>query len=75
MAFTPAQPFPPEVTVPGQEITTICFDLITDRNAEPFVAMIVSGPENALCVRLNAPTLGDMIQRLMELHTKMKKAR
>lgn len=75
MAFTPIQPAPSEVTIPGQCETSIGFDLVTEGHALPFVAMTVTGPENALCVRLAEPTLGDVIRRLTMLKEQLKALR
>lgn len=61
--------------MPGQEETYLAFDLVPARNGDlPFVAMTVHGPENALCVRLNAPTVRDMERKLMELYKQLKEA-
>lgn len=76
MAGPHSQPFPPEATAPGQEKTYLAFDLVPARNGNiPFVVMTVTGPENALCVRLNPPTIGDMIRQLDDLRRQLKHLR
>lgn len=64
-----------EMIIPGQVETSIETTLIAEGQPAPFVAMVVSGPEQAICLRLNEPTLGDLIRQLTELRTQLKNIR
>lgn len=64
-----------EIIVPGQKETSIETDLIREGHPRPFVSMVITGPENALCLRLNEHTMGDLIRRLQQLKNELRELR
>lgn len=61
-----------EVILPGQKETCISTQVIRPEGDTPFVCMVVTGPENALCLRLNAGTLKTLRNQFDHLLKEMR---
>lgn len=61
-----------EALVNGQQETCMTFDVVDARSGqERFVACTVTGPENALCLRLNRRTVRQMMRTLAQLEREL----